>query len=419
MTVGRSASHPWRVLGLISLINFVNAGFPPYVGSALGPFMATELTLDRQKFGMVFSSFLLMSGLWGPLVAIAVRRWGVRPTLALGSALICAGSLSLGFVVDSALGAVLSYGVLVGGGAGVGGMLVSQTVVTRWFVKRRALALSLVISAMALGGVVAAPVVSWLALTPGAGWRAGWVLLAILTAGTTLLAWTKIREWPAERDEGRSAAPLESADGAADGPGEWVLRQALGTAAIWSIFAGAIGMSAALSFAMAHGPIHLRDLGFSPIALSAWLSLLTVGQLVGTLGTGMLGDRFSLRLLWAASLVVLGIGLVLVQQPPSFYGMLLSGCLIGLGIGGSMTGVMSSPASYYGMALYPSLIGIITPALTISGAAASYAGGAVFDQTGSYDLAFHAIVALIVVSALLLIATKPPTGHRSEAGLAA
>lgn len=395
-------SQAWRVLALISAINFVNAGFPPYVGSALGPSMATDLALDRREFGLVFSVFMLMSGLWGPLVAAAIKRWGVRVVLASGSALICAGSLSLGLLVTSAWGAIFAYGVLVGGGAGVGGMLVSQTVVTRWFVEKRAMALSLVISAMALGGVAAAPAVGLLAQSSEGGWRSGWLLLAALTAGTTVLALAKIREWPATAPEAQAiaGAPARQVD--------WTVRRALGTGGIWSIFAGAVGMSAALSFVMAHGPVHLRDLGFSQTLLSAWLSLLTIGQLTGTLGVGLLGDRISARLLWAACLILLGLGLVLVQTPNGTPVLLLSGALCGLGIGGSMTGVMSTPAKYYGTQVYPALIGIITPVLTISGAFASYASGAAFERTGSYDLAFGSIIVLIAASAVLLIALKPP-----------
>jgi MFS family permease len=401
--MSKPGPQAWRVLALISAINFVNAGFPPYVGSALGPSMATDLALDRREFGLVFSAFLLMSGLWGPLVAAAIGRWGVRPVLASGSMLICAGSLSLGLLVNSAWGAILSYGVLVGGGAGVGGMLVSQTVVTRWFVEKRAFALSLVISAMALGGVAAAPAVGWLAQSSDAGWRGGWLLLAALTAATTILALAKIAEWPAQAGEAHEAAAET-----VTGQPEWTVARVIRTGGIWAIFAGAVGMSAALSFVMAHGPIHLRDLGYSQTMLSAWLSLLTIGQLSGTLGVGMLGDRVSARLLWAASLVLLGLGIVLVRAPGGSAALLLSGALCGFGIGGSMTGVMSTPAKYYGTLVYPALIGIVTPVLTISGALASYAGGAAFESTGSYDLAFGAIVALVAASAVFLIAMKPP-----------
>lgn len=397
-------SQAWRVLALVSAINFVNAGFPPYVGSAMGPMMATDLALDRRMLGLMFSVFLLMTGLWGPLVALAIKRWGVRWTMAAGSALICAGASLMALAVTSGWGAIFAYGVLIGGGAGVGGMLVSQTVVTRWFVERRSLALSLVISAMALGGVAATLWVSWLALNTTFGWRAGFGLLAVLAAGTTALTLAGIKEWPTAAAEAPGAEPSPTAASHASG---WTVGTIVRTGSFWSIVAGAVGMSAALSFVTAHGPIYLRDGGFSQAEISTWLALLTAGQLAGTLGTGALGDRISPRLLWAGNLMLLGASVLWLQQPGNDAQMLATGAIVGLGIGGCMSGVMSIPAHYYGALVYPAIIGIVTPILTVSGAVVSYASGAAFDVTGSYSASFRWLFALIAVSAFLLLVLKP------------
>lgn len=162
-------------------VMFLNLGFPAYGPAVINAAMAKAVGLNREALGDMFSVYMIMSGLPGPLVAMSVNHFGVRKTLVLGSSLIIAGSLLMATVVTGALGAMLCFGLLVGAGVATGAALASQAGLARWFVRRRSLALSVLYSAGAIGGFVAAPLLNRLIEASGT-WRVGWWLLGTLGA---------------------------------------------------------------------------------------------------------------------------------------------------------------------------------------------------------------------------------------------
>src|SRR5271165_4791569 len=176
-------------------VMFLNLGFPAYGPSVINAAMAGALGLPRETLGNMFSVYMIMSGLPGPLVAMSVNHFGVRKTLVLGSSLIIAGSLLMATVVTGALGAMLCFGLLVGAGVATGAALASQAGLARWFVRRRSLALSVLYSAGAIGGFVAAPLLNRLIQASGT-WRVGWWLLGTLSSMAAAIALIFVRERP-------------------------------------------------------------------------------------------------------------------------------------------------------------------------------------------------------------------------------
>src|SRR5450432_3332736 len=115
-----SRFYGWKLLAACWCIMFLNLGIPAYGGGGLNALMAPALHLDRRALGLLFSAYMIMSGLPGPLVAFSVNRLGVRRTLMLGSVLLIAGALLMGTVVRSFWLAVFAFGLLVGGGVATG-----------------------------------------------------------------------------------------------------------------------------------------------------------------------------------------------------------------------------------------------------------------------------------------------------------
>src|SRR5258706_11718039 len=174
--------YGWTMLVTLWAIVFFNLDFPAYGPAVINPAMAKALGLNREPLGNMFSVYMLMSGLPGPLVAVSINRWGVRRTLLLGSAFTMTGALLMGTVVTGGLGAMLCFGVLVGAGVATGSAMASQAGLARWFVRRRSLALSVLYSAGAIGGFVAAPLLNRL-IELTRTWRAGWWELARPSVG--------------------------------------------------------------------------------------------------------------------------------------------------------------------------------------------------------------------------------------------
>ena len=120
--------------------------------------------------------YLAMSGLPGPLVAASVNRIGVRWTLVIGSGFLIAGAVMLATIVRYRLARRSRLWPARRIGVATGAIIAAQAGVARWFVRRRALAFSLLYSAGAIGGFIAPPILSAIATPASAsgGSAGGW-----------------------------------------------------------------------------------------------------------------------------------------------------------------------------------------------------------------------------------------------------
>lgn len=413
--MARSGFYGWTVLAALWAVMFLNLGFPAYGPAVINAAMAKTLGLDRETLGNMFSVYMVMSGLPGPLVAFAVNRIGVRSTLLIGSTLIIAGALLMATVVSSGSGAMLGFGLLVGTGVATGGALASQAGLARWFVRRRALALSILYSAGAIGGFVAAPLLNRLIETTGT-WRAGWWLLAGLSllAAVTTLAF--VREHPADVGQfpDGMAAPAAGMTPASDTRQAfitrhaWTLGEALRHPAYWLILLSLVGGSGGYTLFLAHGVVHLQDLGHSR-TVGAWaVSVLTVTGLGAKGVIALLGDRFDPRYLWAVFLAIFGLGLVLVVDAHSRVQVFMFATCLGIGFGGGIVCIMAVLSNYYGTAVFASLAGLAVAVNTTLSAIVPKVAGHLYDQGIGYRGTFYFLAAWCIVGAAVLWFLKPP-----------
>jgi MFS family permease len=99
--------------------------------------------MTRSTLGLGFTFSKLFVGLSATIVAASILKWGVRKTFAIGSALICAGSLFLAFAASKPWHYLVGYGGIVGVGMGFGTLVPAGTVVTRWFKRYRGRAMGI------------------------------------------------------------------------------------------------------------------------------------------------------------------------------------------------------------------------------------------------------------------------------------
>ena len=329
----QSGFYGWKLLAATWIIVVANCGFPLMGASVANPYMAVDLHFSRSTLGFAFGVFQWMGGLPGPLVALCVNKRGARFTLLLGSLLLVAGSILMAQFVRTSIQVVIVFGVVVGLGFITGGPLAAQPCIARWFVDRRALAISLLLTGGPIGAFVAPPVLTWLIQRAHGNWHAAWWLIAALGAVSALMAALFVKESPAavgQLPDGASAASLAAAAAApaAKRPvfrttEEWTFAEVLRTPALWLILISALGVSAAYYLFLAHGVMHLRDLGYSPAQAAASFSVLALFQLLGMLLVAALGDRIEPRLIMAMSLLVSGLGMMMALKPTGPAGPLL------------------------------------------------------------------------------------------------
>jgi MFS family permease len=407
--------YGWTMLATLWGVMFLNLGFPAYGPSIINTAMAKAQGLNRETLGNLLSVYIIMSGLPGPLVAMSVNHFGVRKTLVLGSLFTISGSLLMATVVTGGLGGMLCYGLLVGTGVATGAAMAAQAGLARWFVRRRSLALSVLYSAGAIGGFVAAPLLNRLIETTG-NWRSGWWLLAALSTLAACLALVFVRERP--EDVGQTAdafgAPLPDGQVAQDSrPAfvsrqEWTFRDAARSPGYWLLVAALIGGSGGYSLILAHGVAHLQDLGHSR-SFAAWaIGTMTITGLIGKAILATFGDRIDPRYIYSLFIAVFGVGLVVIVNAREPWQVLLFATCVGIGFGGGLVCLMSVLSNYYGTGAFASLAGVAIAINTTLSAIAPKVAGHLFDRGVGYAVNFYFLAAWCFAGAIVLFFMRRP-----------
>jgi MFS family permease len=417
--------YGWTMVGVFWTLYFINLAFPYMGAGVINPWMAKSLNLSRSTLGLGFTLMTLLAGLFGPLVALSLNKKGVRFTMVMGSLSILLGSLLMGLVVGNHWQFILVFGLLIGTGIGFSTAVPTQTGITHWFTKKRALAMSLTFTASGIGAFVAAPLLNKVITVFGGDWRVAWLFVAGIVGCGTLLTIFLVKNKPSDLGQvpdgiyendttPGAAAPVHS-----HGSGrvfrtteQWTLRDAMKTPALWMILASFVVLVATSGIIHAHSVIHLRDLGNAPATAAMSLGLMMFSSVAGRLLAGVLGDRIEPRYIWAAGMAFMFIGILSIMKANSTIQIYMYALFLGLGYGAIYISWPIITSNYFGPASFASIMGLQGPVITIAGSSAPFLAGLVYDRTGSYNNAFIALAVLCLASGALILCAKPPELNR-------
>jgi MFS family permease len=377
--------------------------------------MAKDLGFSRETLGLITSFYIIMSGLPGPVVAMSVNRFGVRRTLLTGSLMNVAGALFMATVANSGVAAYFGFGLVIGGGVCTGAAIASQTGLSRWFVRRRSMALSVLYSSGAIGGYFATKYVLPWAMEAGGGWRAGWWVIVTLSGVAAVLAFVLVKERPEDLGmlpDGDSAVASENAP-VRPRPNyitatPWEFREAVRRPTYWLIIGSLVGGSGGYTLFLAHGIVHLQDLGHSvdiargALATMTWTGLLAKGIIV------LFGDRLDPRYLWVVFMAFFGAGLVIIVDARTQFLVTAFATCLGIGFGGGVVCLMAVLGNYFGLKAFALLSGIAIAINTTLSALAPFIAGFLFDHGYGYAGTCYFLAGWCFVGALVLFLIRKP-----------
>ncbi len=351
-----------------------------------------EFGASRGEVAGIQSAVLLLGGFGGPLIGHALDRLGPRRLFHAGALLAAAG-----FILASQAGSLsalfVTYGLIGGLGLAALGSQPNMVVAALWYPGASGRAIAVADLGTGLGAFLFIPLAQW--LVSRYGWRSSLLVWAALLVVLVIPA-NAFQRLPA------AAARRACRDKAAAGPWPqeaWTLARATRAPAFWWLVA--VRFFSAMGFPLmnVHMVAFAVGVGVSPRATAAAFAAVSLVSLAGRLLTGWLSDRLgraeTLTLTYASAVVgIANLGLLAWTGWPGW----LAGYVLFYGLAQGSSGIVtaSRAADVFAGKNFGAIYGWIVLAAGPGEAIGAWAGGALFDLTGSYLWAFGFVVLVLL-----------------------
>ena len=414
--------YGWYIVGVVLATGIPRVGLNgSFFGIFLKP-MSEDFGWTRAETTLAVTIGTLIAAGLGVALGRVLDRFGPRWMMSGGLAILAASYFGLARV-NSLLAFYVVYAIGRAMMQSATGHTLMYALVSKWFIRRRAMAISAATMGGYIGGVLLAPVTQ--AIIDYAGWREAWTFFGVLTVVMALLpAVLLLRRIPEDMgllpDGDLRSIPTPSRKAPARNiatASEASLRlgDALRTPAFWLLTLMVTVNSIATTGITFHMVPHFSDVGISDTAAATTVSLLTVGSITSVFAWGVVADRLGAKRVLLTVIMTLWIGAFFVSGATSVVGAYTSSALFGVGMAGY--GLLSEVvwADFFGREHLGSIRGVTMIFQLVGNASGSLIAAILVDIQGDYDGAFDLILVLFGVSFfVLLLARRPKPRAREE-----
>lgn len=346
------------------------------------PYVQTEFGATRAEASLPYTLTMVGFGAGGILMGRLADRFGIMRPVMFGTLMLSAGYV-LASMAPSLMTFALVQGVLVGalGSSVAFGPLLADA--SLWFRRRRGIAVALAASGNYLAGTIWPPVLQGLIVAQG--WRVAHLVVGMVLLVTMLPLALLLRARPPVL----RVAPVV-AGGAAGAPPPAKARP-LGmhpNSLTALLFAAGIGCCVAMSMPQVHLVAYCGDLGYGVARGTEMLSLMLACGIVSRILSGFIVDRIGGLATLLIGSVLQGVALALYLFFDSLVSLYLISALFGLFQGGIVPSYAVIVREYFPASQAGTRIGIVLMATLLGMALGGWLSGVVFDLTGTYALAF-------------------------------
>jgi MFS family permease len=409
----QSLHYGWILLAAVVFVVLAGSGIRAVFGVFIKPIEA-EFGWTRQQLSGAAALSLFVLGAVGPAVGWLADIWGPRRVMLLAAATLGVGTILASFVAHL-WQLYASAGVLMAVGAGGLSMATISTIAARWFVARRGLILGILGGAMSAGQMLVVPLS--MIIIHLYGWRSSFLWLGIgvlLVALPLILAF--VRDDP--KDMGLEpygkGTPAGKAFGGATDERRVPVSEAMGVPAFWLLaltffVCGYTSNGLVLTHLIPHAAEH----GFSEMHAAQALGLMGAMNIVGTVLSGWICDRYGRKGPLAFYYGVRGLSLIFLLYVWNVPSLHIFAAIFGLNYISTVPPTTTMTANIFGRLSVGALSGWIFFSHQVGSAIGAWAGGAIFDVTGSYSWAFlSAAVMAFVAAGLSLLIKEVPVGAK-------
>ena len=394
---GTSADSAYAWLRLVAAILLATIGgvgmwsFPVAL-----PAIQADFSIIRAEASLPFTLAMLGFATGGAVMGWLLDRFGILIPLTCGVVALAVGYVAAGNAVNLWWFAVAHGLIGIGSSASLGPLMAD---VSQWFVRRRGIAVALCSAGNYLAGVIWPPLVQH--FIASAGWRPTHIGIGLFCAATMLpLAWLALRRAPPVHQIGVAAAAAARAQS----------TLGLSPNALMALLSIAgIACCVAMSMPQVHIVAYCGDLGYGVARGAEMLAVMMAFGIVSRIATGFIADRIGGLPTLLLGAVLQGAALFLYVLFDGLASLYVISALFGLFQGGLIPSYAIIIREYFSPQEAGTRVGVVLMATLLGMALGGWMSGAIFDLAGSYRAAFANGLAwnLVTIAVALWLIARP------------
>ncbi|MFL2824456.1 MAG: MFS transporter [Alphaproteobacteria bacterium] len=403
--------YGWKIVWAGALINFFSIGLPFYAFSVFYIHLQEEFNAGRFLISSTLSILIIAGGVFAPICGHLVDRYSIKNILSLGSLLFGLGLIALGFC-QNYYQFLIVYGTILSLGITLFGNLSTAKLISFWFNKKNGSAIGYAALGISLSGVFIPPIAVY--LIGIFDWRITYMIFGIFVI-VFFIPFCRffIINKPSEVNQNIDGIePLEENSSKIEGkimnfwsivkvPAFWILI------IIFSLqFCANLGV-------YSHIFPYVSDLGFDIKKAGYAVSVGAFGAALGKVVFGKLIDIFSARITLWISIIIQGVGILLVSSSSAYSLLLLSVLIMSLGLGGSVPLMNILFSKTFSPINFGKALGLAVPFMVPIQVIGGPLSGWLFDTFGNYDLAFSLNAGVCFIAFLFVFMLNVPSDKQS------
>ena len=408
--------YGWIIVGAGAISGAFNLGSAGFATSTFLAVMQSDLGWSQTVIFGALAVRQLLGGLLGPIIGpLADHPWAPQVILPLGSIFLALSFILLRWV-ESPFEYYMVYGVLGALGVAAQGTGMWQTLAIKWFIRKRALALS-----WSNAGAASGPLIFPLFLTfliGNMGWREAWLWLGITTVIIVLPLSLMARTNPEVMGmlpDGDTVKPRPSSDISVTSPVPSVEEEysftkgeALRSRSFWILTLAMALAVVGITGYQAHWIPYFQERGFSLEVAASGVAVYGLFNIAGRLVWGYLAGKYNIRILMMleGGLATVGVIFMLFIFNPVM--MVAWGVFQGINLAGFFLLQSIATAEFFGRDHIGAIRGLMTPFANGTRALAPLIIGILHDWQGSYTIPFLLVVGTWMLAVVAAYAIRPP-----------
>ena len=384
-TIKRPGIHyAWTILAITFACLFVASALRSVPGIIMLS-LEHEFNWNRETISGAVSVNLLLFGLAGPFLGRLMDLYGTKAITLIMITLVTLGAGGSIFMKEP-WQLYLCWGVIIGAGSGGTSIVMGSAVVNRWFQQRRGLALGILGAAFSSGQLIFTPLI--MNMNIHLGWRAATLFLALLLG---LLVLPLVMIFMADDPVLKGIQPYGASDVAVSvtPPDPKPMRSAMVSTQFWLLaFSFGICGFTTSGLLQTHLISHGIEHGFPEMTMGVSLGIMGATDMIGTVLSGWLCDRFGKRWPLAIYYTLRGVSLMLLPYVESTGQLMAFSFVYGLNWLSTVPATSALTADLFGKQNVGVVFGWICFAHQVGAALASYGAGYLHHLAGNYTIAF-------------------------------